>query len=78
MDFGMQVWDAIQDGLLDTVKLVPFLFLTYLVMEYIEHHTSDKTKAVIRRADRFGPLAGGLLGAFPPALSEGRASCGGL
>ena len=65
MDFGMQVWDAIQDGLLDTVKLVPFLFLTYLVMEYIEHHTSDKTKAVIRRADRFGPLAGGLLGAFP-------------
>ena len=50
---------------MDTVKLIPFLFLTYLVMEYIEHHTSDKTRAAIRRADRFGPLAGGLLGAFP-------------
>ena len=61
----MQIWDAIADGVMDTVKLIPFLFLTYLVMEYIEHHTSDKTRAAIRRADRFGPLAGGLLGAFP-------------
>ena len=61
----MQFWDAILDALKDTARLVPFLFLTYLVMEYIEHHTSDKTKAAIRRADRFGPLAGGLLGAFP-------------
>lgn len=59
------IWDAILDGLLDTVRLVPFLFLTYLVMEYIEHHTSDRTRAAIRRADKFGPLAGGLLGAFP-------------
>lgn len=61
----MQIWDAVLDGFLDTVRLVPFLFLTYLVMEYIEHHTSDRTRAAIRRADRFGPLAGGLLGAFP-------------
>ena len=61
----MQVWDAILDGAIDTAKLIPFLFLTYLVMEYIEHHTSDKTRGMIRRADRFGPLAGGLLGAFP-------------
>lgn len=61
----MQIWDAILDGIMDTIRLVPFLFLTYLVMEYIEHHTSDKTKTAIRRADRFGPLAGGLLGAFP-------------
>ena len=61
----MQIWDAILDGVKDTARLVPFLFLTYLVMEYIEHRTSDKTRAAIRRADRFGPLAGGLLGAFP-------------
>ena len=61
----MQIWDAILDGAMDTVRLVPFLFLTYLAMEYIEHHTSDRTRAAIRRSDRFGPLAGGLLGAFP-------------
>lgn len=61
----MLIWDAILDGLTDTLKLIPFLFLTYLIMEYIEHHTSDRTRAAIRRADRFGPLVGGLLGAFP-------------
>jgi hypothetical protein len=61
----MEIWDAILDGIIDTVKLIPFLFLTYLVMEYIEHHTSDRTRAAIRRSDKFGPLVGGLLGAFP-------------
>ena len=57
--------DAFLDALIDTLKILPFLFLTYLVMEYIEHRTSDRTRAAIRRADRLGPLAGGLLGAFP-------------
>ena len=61
----MWIWDAIVDGLVDSFKLVPFLFLTYLVMEYIEHRTSNKTKSLIRRADRFGPLAGGLIGMVP-------------
>ncbi len=61
----MQIWDAVLDGIMDTVKLIPFLFITYLLMEYIEHRTSDKTRTVIRKADKFGPLVGGLLGAFP-------------
>ena len=61
----MLLLDAIVDGALDTIKLVPFLFITYLLMEYIEHKTSDRTRAVIRRADKMGPLFGGALGAFP-------------
>ncbi len=61
----MLIWDAIVEGFMDTVKLVPFLFITYLLMEFIEHRTSDKTRTMIRRADKYGPLAGGLLGAFP-------------
>ena len=61
----MLLLDAIVDGALDTVKLVPFLFITYLLMEYIEHKTSDRTRALIRRADKMGPLFGGALGAFP-------------
>ena len=65
LEGSMWIWDAIADGVLDTLKLVPFLFLTYLVMEYIEHRTSNRTKSVIRRADRYGPLAGGLIGVIP-------------
>lgn len=57
--------DIIRDTLLDAIKILPFLFLAYLVMEYIEHKTSDQLEGVIRRSGRFGPLAGSLLGAFP-------------
>lgn len=49
----------------DTVKILPFLFITYLLMEFIEHKTSDKTKIMIRRAGKMGPLFGGLLGVIP-------------
>ena len=49
----------------DSLKLLPFLFLTYLVMEYLEHHTSDKAKAAIQKSGKFGPVIGSLLGALP-------------
>jgi hypothetical protein len=62
---NMLVWDAAVDGVMDTLRLVPFLFITYLLMEYIEHRTSDRTRTVIRRADKFGPLPGGFLGILP-------------
>lgn len=61
----MKLLEAVWDGTLDTLKLIPFLFVTYLVMEWVEHRTSDKTRTVIRRAGRLGPLAGGFIGIVP-------------
>ncbi len=61
----MRLLEAVWDGTLDTLKLIPFLFLTYLIMEEIEHRTSDRTKKAIRRAGRLGPLAGGFIGIIP-------------
>ena len=52
-------------GLIDTLKLVPFLFLTYLLMEFIEHRSADKTQRLVRRAGALGPVIGGALGAVP-------------
>ncbi len=49
----------------DSLKLLPFLFLTYLAMEYLEHHTSEKAKSAIRKSGKFGPVVGSLLGALP-------------
>ena len=57
--------DILLDCVIDTIKLLPFLFLTYLLMEYIEHKTSEKTKIMIRKAGKLGPLFGGILGAVP-------------
>lgn len=57
--------EVLWHGFLDTLKLVPFLFLTYLLMEFIEHRAADKTRAFLKRAGGLGPLAGGALGALP-------------
>lgn len=57
--------DVIMDTLLDTVKLVPFLFLTYLAMEYLEHKTGRKAQGLVRKAGRLGPVIGGALGIVP-------------
>ena len=57
--------EIILDGLLETLKIIPFLFLTYLFMELIEHRASDKAKRFMERSGAAGPLAGGLLGLIP-------------
>ncbi len=55
----------IEHSVLDSLKLVPFLFLTYLAMEYLEHRAGAKTEKLVGKAGKFGPLIGGLLGAVP-------------
>lgn len=57
--------DALSDAAEDTVKLIPFLFVTYLVMEYLEHHTGQKTTGLLARMGKAGPLFGGLFGIVP-------------
>ena len=60
-----EILEILQDALIDTVKLLPFLFLTYLIMEYIEHKTSKKARETIKKSGKFGPLIGALVGIVP-------------
>lgn len=57
--------DALQDSLIDTVKLIPFLFVTYLVMEYLEHRTGKKSAGLLAKMGKAGPVFGGLFGVVP-------------
>lgn len=57
--------DILLDAVVDSIKLLPFLFVTYLIMEYIEHKTKDKTKEIVVKAGKYGPLIGSVLGIFP-------------
>ena len=57
--------DVILDTTIDALKILPFLFLTYIVMEYIEHKMSEKTKTLIQKSGKVGPLYGGILGILP-------------
>ena len=57
--------EIISETLIDSIKLLPFLFITYLIMEYIEHKTSKKAKNTIKKSGKFGPAVGSILGIFP-------------
>lgn len=59
------MWDVILDTLADSARLIPFLFLTYLAMEYLEHKTAGKVKSLVQKGGRLGPLFGGVLGVVP-------------
>lgn len=57
--------DILLDALIDTAKLLPFLYLTYLLMEFMEHKMSAKVRNSIKNAGKFGPAVGSVLGAVP-------------
>lgn len=63
--FGSFLDEVVWHGFLDTLKLVLFLFLTYLLMEFIEHKASDKARRIMGSSGNFGPVIGGLFGAVP-------------
>ena len=61
----IELFDLIFDSLIDTLKLLPFLFLTYLAMEYLEHKANGAPEKVLKRSGQFGSLIGSALGLIP-------------
>ena len=57
--------DIIIDTLLDVLKLIPFLYISFLLIEVIEHKFSNKSEKIIKRSGKYGPLLGGILGIIP-------------
>lgn len=57
--------DIILDTLIDGLKLIPFLFIAFLIIETIEHKLSKKSKKAISASGKFAPAVGSLLGLFP-------------
>ena len=59
------VLDVLLDAIKDTLVLVPFLFVTYLVMEAIEHRAAERVEEAVAGAGAAGPVVGAVLGALP-------------
>ena len=57
--------EILEHTIIDSIKLVPFLFITYIIMELIEHHAGEKTEKIIKKSGKFGPVIGALLGIVP-------------
>lgn len=57
--------NSIIEGLLDTIKLLPYLLATFIILEIIEHKLTNKNEKILRKGNKVGPIVGGLLGAIP-------------
>ena len=57
--------DIIMDSVIDTLKIIPYLFITFLILEGIEHKLNQKNKNAISKYQKVGPILGGILGGFP-------------
>lgn len=49
----------------DTLGLLPFLFVTYLAMELMEHYASSRFNKMIENSGKWGPFLGATLGVMP-------------
>ncbi|MEG0177183.1 putative manganese transporter [Anaerorhabdus sp.] len=57
--------DILLDAVIDTFKLLPFLFVTYVIIEWIEHSASNSITESIQKSSKFGPLIGSAAGLIP-------------
>ncbi len=56
---------VLEHSVADTLYLIPFLYVTYLLMEWLEHKTSGKSVEAIQRAGAAGPVVGAVVGVVP-------------
>jgi hypothetical protein len=54
--------DILYDSLIDTLKLLPYLLITFILLEFIEHKLTKKNENILTNNKKYGPLIGGLLG----------------
>ncbi len=69
-----EIIHALVHALEDTLKLLPLLFLTYLLMEYLEHHAGGRLNRMLGAAKKGGPFFGALFGLIPQCGFAGAAS----
>ena len=56
---------ALEHTIADTISLLPFLFITYLAMELMEHYAGGKFQKAIQNSGKYGPFFGAVLGVMP-------------
>lgn len=64
-DITHLIGHVLEHSIEDTLYLIPFLFVTYLAMEWLEHKAGDKAEEAVRRAGAAGPVVGALVGIVP-------------
>ena len=57
--------ECLMDALIDSIKLLPFLLVTFIILEFLEHKISKRSEKILFDNRKYGPIVGGLLGGLP-------------
>lgn len=59
------MWDILLDAFLDVLKILPILYLVYLLVSYLGHNNNNKYARLMNKTKKFGPVIGAVTGAIP-------------
>jgi len=59
------MWDLILDAFVDTIKIMPILYLVYLLVSYVSHNNNEKFGKFMKKTQKAGPFMGAVLGVVP-------------
>lgn len=59
------MWEVLLDSLLDTLKVMPILYLVYLLVSYLGHNNNNKYAKIMNKTKKYGPLIGASAGSIP-------------
>ena len=57
--------DVLIDTCLDCLKMLPFLFAAFLMIEALEHYSGDFSAKLLAKVGKAGPVAGAVVGCVP-------------
>ena len=57
--------DVLLDGIIDSIKIFPYLLIGFIILEYLEKKINHKNEKILMKYNKFGPLVGGVLGGLP-------------
>ena len=62
---ALPIADWLIDAIIDSVHIIPFLFIIFLLIEFVEYFYSDKINSFIKKSEKFSPIAGSTLAIIP-------------
>lgn len=70
----MVLMDVLLDSFTDVLKIIPFLFVIYLLLEFMEHQAGHSMEHFLEKHRRLNPIMGTLMGIIPSCGFAGAAS----
>lgn len=58
-------WEALKDASIDTIMVLPVLYLAYLLVSYFSHNDNEKYSKILHKTNKAGPVVGAVLGSVP-------------